>query len=665
MRTRLVDSYLSGVEVRRTVRNWPEDVRAIVDGYRAYTTIAHAVQKDAIQNGWSARKNKKGRDWGFTFELLKSRDARFLLMTDRGTTGLTGRVLAPEEYELDLPADERWGRFEAVAFTQPRKERTLGSRGRGKFIFVGASSEHTILYDTLRGDGTYRFGFRTVVRTESPVAAYDGEDGGRKLREMTRGSIKPLSTVGSRVIIVNPVEELLEDIRTGRFIRNIGETWWEIILKYDATIKIAMDGKEQMATIPKEFVLAEEDSKKYKVWTRKNQKIPVSFGEAKIKNLHIIYNREQQVPSDINAVAIQRDGMKVCAVEPRYMGKDIAAGLYGYVNFDDDTEEALLDDEGIEHYSYDFRRSLPGAIKRYVEDEILKFAQEKLDYGVDAREVKRQQQRSAERRALSAANNFARALGIGAGPGPNGNGNGGERTPKKIRIQMEELDLPRNGDLRINYGESVKNIRIRIVNDDNRDVDLRVRLFLRYYDKVVKTFVESDVTISAHTKSADYGPFEERLVEERYPDKGKYTIVAKILSLMEEDKGAELDRKTKGFYLEEDPPMRGLFERCEAFGFPDDEPLKYWMGYSEYGSERGLILYYNLEHPGYGVVSTNEEDLAEYLLRVAGQEICRYDLMQESRVLFKDDQADDPQELLKQERRVVGELVYKFRKGEL
>jgi hypothetical protein len=89
------------------------------------------------------------------------------------------------------------------------------------------------------------------------------------------------------------------------------------------------------------------------------------------------------------------------------------------------------------------------------------------------------------------------------------------------------------------------------------------------------------------------------------------------------------------------------------------------MGYSEYGSERGLILYYNTDHPGYSPVSEIEEDLTEYILRIAGQEICRYDLMQEETILFKDIQKEDPQEILKQERKVVGELIYKFRKGEI
>lgn len=665
MSARLIDSYLAGVEWRRTVRNWPDDVKTIVDGYREHTVIAHAVQKDAIQNSWSAKVNRRGDGWNITFELAEARDRKFLLITDVGTTGLTGRILMPEEYEMDLPAEERWGRFEGVAFTQPRAERTLGSRGRGKFIFVGASKEYTILYDTLRGDGTYRFGFRTVIKTESPVMAYDGELGKQKIREMTGNLISPISSVGTRIIIVNPLDEVVHDIRRGSLFRYIGETWWEILAKYNASITIRVDGRERLVGIPPDFNLNEEDSERVKVWVKKNQRIPGGLSGANIKNLHLIYKTDGPISEDLRGVAIQRDGMKICVIEPKYMGREIADRLYGYVNFDAQTEELLLDDEGIEHYNYDFRKALPGAIKRFVEDEMLRFAQEKLGYGTDAREVRRQQQRNAERRALVAANSFARALGIGAGPGPRREGHGGGGTPRKIRIQMEELQLPRPADLRVNYGESVKNIKMRIINDNGRDVDLRVKFFLRYYDRVMKVFAEQDITLKADSVSEEIGPFEVECRESDFPDSGKYTVVARILSLMDEDKGVELDYKTKSYYLEEDPPMRGLFERCEAFGFPDEEPIMFWMGYSEYGSERGLILYYNLNHPGYVPVSESEEDLAEYIIRIAGQEICRFDLIQEIPVLFTIEQKDDPEEILKQERKVLGELIYKFWRGEV
>jgi len=663
MTERLIDSYLKGVEVRRTVRNWPEDVTAIVDGYRAHTVVPHAVQKDAIQNGWSARRNRKGREWSFTFELLIAQDRKFLLMTDQGTTGLTGRVLTPEEYEMDLPSEERWGRFEGVAFTQPRAERTLGSRGRGKFIFVGASKEHTILYDTLRSDGSYRFGFRTVIRTESPVAAYDGDEGKQKLKDMTDNLIHPLSSVGTRVIIVSPVDELVEGLKKGQFLRYIGETWWEIVLKYGATIRVKVDGREQIASVPKEFDLKDEDSRRYKVWVRRNQRVTVGFREIRIKNLHMVYSSERPVPEDIRGVAIQRDGMKVCMIEPRYMGREIAERLYGYINLDADTEEALLEDEGIEHYSYDFRRSLPGAVKRFVEDEMMRFAQEKLGYGVDARELRRQQQRNAEKRALVAINRFAREIGIGMGPGRRGGGGGGgPRTPKEIYIEFGDMNFPRQDDLRVNYGESISNIKARIVNGSDAEVIVRFKLFVRFYDRLIKTYAERDSVIPPQHSSDYIGPYQETFQDTDFPNTGRHTIVAKIISLKDEDKGKELDVESRSFYLEEDPPERGLFEKCEPMEFP--ERAKMIMAECLTGEWGGLVLQYNLNHPAQEAVQGQEDDLAAYLVWLMGHEVCRYDLLQENPVLFNSEDKNNPDAVLRKTLRKIGEFVHRFRMGE-
>lgn len=660
MSERLIDSYLKGIEVRRTVRNWPEDVRTIVDGYRAHTTISHAVQKDAIQNAWSVRKNWRG--WGFTFELMEAKDRKFFLMTDEGTTGLTGRILAPEEYETDLPGEERWGRFEGVAFTQPREERTLGSRGRGKFIFVGASKEHTILYDTLRDDGTYRFGFRTVIKTESPVAAYDGKEGKQKLKEMTGNLIEPLSFMGTRVIVVSPVDELVEDIKRERFLRYIGETWWEIILKYKATIKVKTSGREQTVSIPKEFDLKDEDSRKFKVWIKKNQRVAAGFRGIQIKNLHIVYNADESVPEDMRGVAIQRNGMKICAIEPRYMGREIAERLYGYINFDPDTEELLLEDEGIEHYSYDFRRALPGAIKRLVEDEIMRFAQEKLGYGVDAREVRRQQQRNAERRALVAINRFAKEIGIGIGPGRRGGGGSTPRIPKEIYIEFDDMNFPRKDDLRVNYGESISNIRARIVNDSDTEVIVRFKLFVRFYDRLIKTYAEQDFIVLPQHSSDHIGPYQETFQQADFPNTGRHTIVAKILSLRDEDKGTELDVENRSFYLEEDPPPeRGLFEKCEPMEFP--ERAKMIMAESLTGERGGLVLQYNINHPANEAVQGQEDDLAAYLVWLMGHEMCRYDLLQENPVLFDQEDKDNPDAVLRKTIRKIGEFVHRFRVG--
>src|SRR5262245_5985089 len=146
---------LPRAEARSTVINWRQLVQNIKDQYIQHASVTDGVQKDAIQNGWDARTKKNGRGWRIRFQLNTSSKPNWFSFTDSGTYGLTGRILRPEELEADLPAHERWGRFENLAFTKGHAEEraALGARGQGKFIFVAASENLRILYDTLRADG--------------------------------------------------------------------------------------------------------------------------------------------------------------------------------------------------------------------------------------------------------------------------------------------------------------------------------------------------------------------------------------------------------------------------------------------------------------------------------------------------------------------------------
>ncbi|MFV2045699.1 MAG: hypothetical protein ACC700_21035, partial [Anaerolineales bacterium] len=49
---------------RPTVTNWQAFLERVVDDYEEHASISHGVQKDAIQNGWDARQDKRGKNWG-------------------------------------------------------------------------------------------------------------------------------------------------------------------------------------------------------------------------------------------------------------------------------------------------------------------------------------------------------------------------------------------------------------------------------------------------------------------------------------------------------------------------------------------------------------------------------------------------------------------------
>lgn len=651
---------------RPTVINWPEEVTAIADGYRNRRGVPHGVQKDAIQNGWDARVDKRrGSGWAFSFKLEKSPDGvTYLSFTDSGTTGLTGRVLQPEELEEDLPPEERWGRFENVAFKKGPSEQALGSRGRGKFIFMAASKDYTaILYDSLRQDGTYRFGYRTVKKTDSPVVALDEEEGRRELERITRGFFQSLSSVGTCIIIVNPIDELVEDIESGRFLGSISETWWEILTKYKAEITVSTFGKVEKALPPVEFKLPERDSRDFKVWLKENLSLPVDGERYRIKRLHFVYRKGEPVPEDLQGIAIQRGGMKVTALPMRWVSKDIAERVYGYVTLERDLELAMLEDEGVEHYSYDFKRALPKALKRVVENELAAFGRAKLGLGVDPERIKRETENQAEKQAVYAINRIARKLGLAVGRGSGGNGgNAGDRKP--LRIEFVSIRFPRESR-RVNYGEAITNIRVRVVNQTDNPVEARLKLYLLWGDQTLESYLEEDIPLSASTASQIFGPFNQEFSKADFPRKGKYTIRGKLISLMKPQKGLELHTLTRHFYLEEDPPTTGLFEKCEGLDYPKERRLL--MGEAIPGEFRGYILQYNEKHPAKRAVEDDLDDLKDYFVLLMANAIPWITIRGDKPGWFDEDfdkdKMDDAQHVAERCPWTIGRVLYEYYQG--
>jgi len=656
----LITPFLAGKKTRPTVINWPNQLRSIVDGYENHKGLVHGVQKDAIQNGWDARTSRRGKDWKFTFELIQGKRHLYLTMTDEGTFGLTGRVLMPEELQEDLPQGERWGRFENLAFTKEHSTTysTLGSRGRGKFIFLGASKINEIIYDSLRIDETYRFGVRGLKLVDSPTYSWDGEEAIDTLKKMTDDALDPLKKIGTRVVIVDPVDEIVDDIRSGNFLRYINETWWEIILKYKVTIIVKFDGHEYVATVPDEFVLQEEDSKELKVWIKENEAIKAQKTRFKLNKLHIVCNKETPAPNDIQGISIQRGGMKICTIEPRFLPKEIAESIYGYFRLDVDEERALLEAEGPEHYSFNFRRALPRAIKHFVDAELNHFAQKKLGWRSDIRKVRRQKQRNAERRAITAINELARKIGLtGIGTGRK-TGDGGGGSSKPIRIHLQNLKFPRSNDKRVNYGEKIQNIIARIINETDRPIKIKFKIFLRFYEKIITEYFDQDIIVASNSASNLIGPFEEQFLPEKHIEKGEYIIVARIISMMDENKGEKLDEKKRKIYLEEEPPTGGIFERCEPVEFPDE--IIELMGEAIPGERGGYILQYNTRHPEQESVQDSEDLLAAYLFRLLSYELCRIDVSQEDPRLFAKSDLELPETLLQKTLGLWGEFIYNY-----
>ena len=101
-----------------------------------------ALAQEPVQNAIDARVDNLTKV-RVVYRLLRKWDANgqlcmMLTVTDRGTFGLRGPVVTPEELEkrgFKLRDDENWAAFEGHGYTK-ENETSLGSRGQGKAAFL-------------------------------------------------------------------------------------------------------------------------------------------------------------------------------------------------------------------------------------------------------------------------------------------------------------------------------------------------------------------------------------------------------------------------------------------------------------------------------------------------------------------------------------------------
>ena len=230
--------------------------------------VAHGVQKDAIQNSVDARAGSAAVN--VLFSLEETGKGRFLTVADSGTKGLTGPVLDQvEEYVEELPTDSHWARFESFAFTKDEPD-AIGARGQGKFIFLCASSEFKMFYDTLRPDGIYRLGATQARTTGCPILPGEGEEpweGDTAQRILWDNcELHPLTEVGTRIIIVNPTGEVVGEFESGFVTSAIRETWFREIEKERLKVAIRLGGELTEVELVSPYPVPETDSEGVQSW---------------------------------------------------------------------------------------------------------------------------------------------------------------------------------------------------------------------------------------------------------------------------------------------------------------------------------------------------------------------------------------------------------------
>jgi hypothetical protein len=644
------------------------NVRAVIDqliaGYKdKERRVSHWVQKDGIQNCWDARKDPRNKlmNWKCEIELIEQGNDAFVTITDYGTWGLTGRRYDRKDLEQkDLPREERWCRFENFAFANEnvKNQHLLGSRGRGKFVFSGASDTMETLYDTLRDDKVYRLGMRTVEKLDAPNDFEEDQMAKDILKTKTKGILAPLNHVGSRIIIMNPTKELVEDIKDGHMEQFVSETWWEIIEKFGAKIIVKHSGKS-FPVKPFTESLPESAKTQTKISrpkTSRDQKVfiknsvPIPNSKFRIKKLYILYDPDRSFDDRQLGISIQRAGMSITRLPMTELGSGLSDHMTGYATFEEGFENEMRKTEGPEHYSYNWSSKPTSDLGFALKKLYREFAMRELGWKETKSAKATKSDRKANDRARNKANEIAKKMGFGKGthdPPPPPPPPPVPRTPKIVAIQLNNLGFPITGTERVNYGESIKNIGARVINNSDNNIKVGIKIEVRSVERdeqVYGKFIYTNSNFSSSKNSpSSYCCNKTIDIEKTDFTPGQYKVKASLALLTpfgKLRKGQELDVSTKSFFVQVDPPKGGIWEDFIAVDFSNyDGDQKSRRAFHDIGSRPGTyVLKYNKEHADHKMIKdTDEKSIAQYRYRLTIPELCLLDINKKWNIIFTED----------------------------
>ena len=155
------------------------------------------------------------------------------------------------------------------------------------------------------------------------------------------------------------------------------------------------------------------------------------------------------------------------------------------------------------------------------------------------------------------------------------------------------MAFPNTSSLRIDYGQALDDIAASVVNNTGTDVKMRVRIMIRSVDKGDLVFGKPLFTEAAYvSKKGSPGKYlydKKMKVEKTDFQPGHYFVEADI-HIMEATsvtyqppgkhpqqkitykKAQRLDSVTKSFWVQQDPPEGGIWERIDMVEFPKAYP---------------------------------------------------------------------------------------------
>lgn len=608
-------------------QNREADLQAILEGYE--DKIGHldwlldAFQKDGIQNCWDAKINKTSSGWSCKIFYKTLPEMDVIGIEDVGTAGLTGSIPqnvndVVKALQSDNP-EERLAYFSSSNWSK-KAEDALGSRGRGKMVFIGSSKDSMIYFDSIRSDdGIYIFG-KTYLDSNKLVSVdiLSGEEARKEIEKVFGKEIKSLSKIGSRILIPNPKRELVEGFENGKIAEYIRHTWWEILEKYNVDIEVEKNGWSKKIE-PSDWMpvkkLGIQETETYENISLSN--------DLRIKRISLVYLGDKEIPDLYKGVAIQRNGMVVQRIDVANLIKDsIGEKIFGTVELDKKLENVIRKSEGPEHYSIFWTREIPRQLRSVIREKTLLFAR-KYKLIEEKKDNINRKQRQAEVAIQKELNDLAKDLGFKYGTGL-------ERIRKKkhnrepdelLRVSIPDFETP-SVTGRVNYEEMLKGLYAIPINSTKEDIKVLLRVYIVHNDNVFKKDnvdlrLEKEI-ILGDEKDIKIG-WEEMKIDSSFPV-GQYFFKAKMIAMEDKkisdnlkfEKGDEVYKTVgRAFFVEEDPEDKGIFklQRDDR----NDKKKYFWWELED----KTWIICWNGLHPSFKTIIDDDELLQGELRKMS------------------------------------------------